>query len=139
MDLDPIIALLVGLASLIGAAVGVARLRRETPDRDEARLQRSVTHLEGMIDSYEKDRARFLQELERERGKVEALEHELEEERNRAASVIEAKQKEIDASLRRIAILEHKQQEATETIATLRRTLNKHLRAPDVPEGGEVA
>lgn len=137
--MDPVSALFLGLAAIIGAMVGVARLRRETPDLNESRLIRNVDQLEDMLETYEKDRARFLQELERERGKVEALEHELEEERSRAKSVIEAKQRELDKHLRRIAILEHKTKENEETISTLRRTLNKHLRTPDVPEGGEVA
>ena len=137
--MDPVTALIVGIAALVTAAVGAARLRRETPDLNESRLLRNVDQLEDMLATYEKDRARFLQELERERGKVETLEHELESERQRAKTVIEEKQAELDRSLRKIAILEHKTKEHEETISTLRRTLNKHLRAPDVPEGGEVA
>jgi hypothetical protein len=88
-----------------------------------------------MLEAYEKDRIRFLQELERERGKAERLEQELDEERARAASVIEAKQQLLDESLRKIAILEHQKSEAEEEIRTLRRALAKHIPRP----GGESA
>jgi hypothetical protein len=87
-----------------------------------------------MLEQYEKDRTRFLQELERERGKVEALEQELAEERQRAASIIEAKQHQLDESLRKIAILEHQKQVCEEDIKTLKRAMRKHM-----PPGGESA
>lgn len=131
--MDPVVALLAGVAALIGAVVGFIRLRREVPDLNEARLQRSVSQLEDMLLQYERDRTRFLQELERERGKVERLEQELEEERARATSIIAAKQLLLDDSLRRIAILEHKKTEAEETIKSLKKALAKHV----PPFGGE--
>lgn len=130
--MDPLTALVVGAAALVTAIVGVVRLRRETPDLNEARLQRNVSGLEDMLETYERDRARFLQELERERGKVETLERELEEERQRAKGVIDQKQALLDASLRKIAILDHTVSQKDEQIQELRSQLRKRL-------GGDAA
>jgi predicted RNase H-like nuclease (RuvC/YqgF family) len=129
--MDPITALFVALAAVLTATGGIYATRRSTPDRDEGKMDRSIDRLESMIDQYEKDRVRFLQELERERGKVETLEHELEEERARAKSIIDAKQLQVDESLRKIAILEHQKAQAEEQIQELRTHLRKHI-----PRGG---
>lgn len=125
--MDPLAALLLGTAALITAAIGWARLRRDTGSLNETRLARNVDQLEDMLETYEKDRARFLQELERERGKVERLEQELQEERTRAAAIIEAKQRQLDESLRKIAILEHQRADKDAQIQELRNVLKRRL------------
>lgn len=122
--MDPVTALIVGLAALITALIGVVRLRRETPDLNVARLN-------AMLDRYVEDSDRLVSELNRERGRALRLEQELEEERERAKSLIAEKQVELDRSLRRIAILEHQKREADEEIATLRRLIKRGL-----PGGG---
>lgn len=124
--MDPLTALVVGAAALVTAIVGFVRVRRD-PDMNESRLARNVDQLQEMLEQYEKDRARFLQELERERGKVERLEQELDEERTRAAGIIEAKQNELNDSLRRIALLEHDKAVKDEQIQELRTQLRRKL------------
>lgn len=124
--MDPLTALVVGAAALVTAIVGFVRVRRD-PDMNESRLARNVDQLQEMLEQYEKDRSRFLQELERERGKVERLEQELDEERTRAAGIIEAKQNQLNNSLRKIALLEHDKAVKDEQIQELRTQLSRKL------------
>lgn len=128
--MDPIAALFVGAAAIMSALLGWQQLKRDKGTLNESRLARNVDQLEDMLSTYEKDRARFLQELERERGKVERLEQELQEERDRAGKIIETKQQQLDESLRKIAILEHQKADKESQIQELRNVLKRHIGGP---------
>ena len=129
--MDPVTALIVGLAGLITALVGVVRLRRETPDLNVQRLSR-------MLDRYVQDSDRLVAELEQERGRADQLKKELLEERERARKVIAEKQKALEECLKRIGQLEEQKARRDEQVLKLleeRRDLHRRLGM----DGGDAA
>jgi DNA repair exonuclease SbcCD ATPase subunit len=121
--MDPATALVVGAAALITALVGVARLKRETPDLN-------VSRLNSMLDRYVEDSERLVDELARERGRAERLEQELVEERTRASKVIAEKQQALEDCLRRIGQLEEQKERRDQQVLSLleeRREMRQRL------------